>query len=333
MENMEDQISPAEGIITPQIDDNKYDSDSENQEKAGDSNERMAGKGLEEAEGEYVEGEHLEGDLVEREEEQVEEEYLGEEQKVLREGDQFIGEELEGEHTEGKEVDEQEIQYAEKQPAEVTVEEEERYVEESPPDPTAPFNFSDSKEELREPFQLRPDQLAELEQLWDLYQNYTPAYTDIDKYITEKELVYMLKSILLMTITSEQLQELIDFCVRPPHPHGHITFQQFLRMVTIRQRDFLIEDELRSALQVFDPERTGTIDREYLKDVLLIQGHKMPQKHLDNLIKEVDMSNDGTIGIEDVVGTMCIDLNKEDLMMLIASVFSNAADRVPEENV
>ncbi|XP_059061873.1 caltractin ICL1d-like [Achroia grisella] len=330
---MEDQISPAEGIITPQIDDNKYDSDSENQKKAGDSNERMAGEGLEEAEGEYVEGEHLEGDLVEREEEQVEEEYLGEEQKVLREGDQFIGEELEGEHTEGKEVDEQEIQYAEKQPAEVTVEEEERYVEEPPPDPTAPFNFSDSKEELREPFQLRPDQLAELEQLWDLYQNYTPAYTDIEKYITEKELVYMLKSILLMTITSEQLQELIDFCVRPPHPHGHITFQQFLRMVTIRQRDFLIEDELRSALQVFDPERTGTIDREYLKDVLLIQGHKMPQKPLDNLIKEVDMSNDGTIGIEDVVGTMCIDLNKEDLMMLIASVFSNAADRVPEENV
>ncbi|CAH3993658.1 unnamed protein product [Pieris brassicae] len=69
-----------------------------------------------------------------------------------------------------------------------------------------------------------------------------------------------------------------------------------------------------------DPGRTGTIDREFLKETLSKLGYKMPQKQLDNLIKEVDMSNDGTIGIEDVVGTMCIDLNKEDLLMLMASL-------------
>lgn len=228
---------------------------------------------------------------------------------------------LEATEAEGKgEKDEEQIK-EENKPEEEPIVEEDVFIEEPPPDPTAPFDFSDSKEALKEPFELRPDQLAEVEQLWDVYQNYTPAYTDIDGYITEKELVYMLKSLLLMTYTPEQLEELIAYCVRPPHAEGHITFEQFLKMVTIRQRDFEIEDELRSSLQVFDPGRTGTIDREYFREVLAKQGHKMPQKQLDNLIKEVDMSNDGTIGIEDVVGTMCIDLNKEDLMMLRASVY------------
>jgi hypothetical protein len=73
------------------------------------------------------------------------------------------------------------------------------------------------------------------------------------------------------------------------------------------------------------------VNREELKELLSTKGHKMPQKQLDNLIKEVDMSNDGTIGIEDVVGTMCIDLNKEDLQMLLASIYPNPPEESQEE--
>lgn len=225
------------------------------------------------------------------------------------------GDQLEGDQEELKAKEEQ------KPLEEELVQDEDVYVEEPPPDPAAPFDFSDSKEAMKEPFELRPEQLAEVEQLWELYQNYTPVYTDIDGYITEKELVYMLKSLFLMTFTPDQLQELIAFCVRPPHPEGHIIYEQFLKMVTIRQRDLTIEDELRSALQIFDPDKSGSMDREYIKEALAKQGNKMPQKQLDNLIKEVDMSNDGTIGIEDVIGTMCIDLNKEDLIMLRDAIF------------
>ncbi|KPJ01881.1 PREDICTED: uncharacterized protein LOC106123548 [Papilio xuthus] len=205
------------------------------------------------------------------------------------------------------------------------VEEEEQFVEEPPPDPAAPYNLTDSTEALKPPFALRHDQLAEVEQLWDVYQDYNPAYTDIDNYITEKELIYMLKALLLMTYTPEQLQELIDFCVRPPHPDGHITFEQFVKIVTIRQRAIPIEEELRLALQSLDPNKTGLIDREFFKELLSKQGHKLPPKMLENLIKEVDLSNDGTIGIEDVVGTLGIDLNKDDIAMLRAAVF-------PDEN-
>lgn len=260
-------------------------------------------EGLEEIEGEHFEGEHAFG-----------------EEGLIGEGKELVGEQLD-EELQGEEVQEEEKKEEVKAAEEEKVEEEEEgYVEEPPPDPAAPFDFSDSKEALKPPFELRPDQLAEVEQLWELYQNHTPAYSEIDGYITEKELIYMLKGLILMTYTPEQFQELIAYCVRPPHPQGHITFDQFLKMVTIRQRDFSVEDELRSALQVLDPGKTGTMDREFLKEVLSKQGHKMPQKQLDNLIKEVDMSNDGTIGIEDVVGTMCIDLNKEDLLMLLASL-------------
>ncbi|XP_026765341.2 uncharacterized protein LOC113523551 [Galleria mellonella] len=328
---MEEQAPPTENMETPclgNITDGSKLAESENQEKAGDggADEENIGEGLEEVLSEHVvEGEHIEGNQVEREHLDIEK------NAILEQRNELIGKELEGEHVEGEGGEDQEKE--EEKPSEEKVVEEERYAEEPPPDPTAPYNFSNSKEALREPFELRPDQLAEVEQLWDLYQNYTPAYTDIDNYITEKELVYMLKSILLMTVTQEQLQELIDFCVRPPHPQGHITFQQFLKVVTIRQRDFPIEEELRSALQVFDPDGTGSIDREYFKEVLAKQGYNMPQKQLDNLIKEVDMSNDGTIGIDDVVGTMCIDLNKEDLMMLMASINPNTTDEPPEENI
>lgn len=216
-----------------------------------------------------------------------------------------------------EEKDQKEV---EKETTEQEVIEDEQIMEEPPPDPTAPLNLNDSSEALKPPFELNPEQIVEVENLWELFQNYTPVYTDINNYITEKELVYLLKSLLLMTYTEEQLQELIAFCVRPPHPKGHINYDQFLRMVTIRQRDLPIEEELRSALQVLDPEKTGQIEREHLKEVLRKLGNKMPEKLLENFVKEVDMSNDGKIGIEDVVGTMGIDLNKEDLLILMSSL-------------
>lgn len=273
--------------------------------------------------------EHLNEEIVRKDDEE-EIDVVGHEQEDSLHSDKEEGMEgVKEDNDEEKQTHEQVVMEVENQKPpepEQLEEEEEGYVEEPPPDPTAPFDLSDSKEALKPPFELRPDQVAEVEQLWEVYQNYTPAYTDIDGYITEKELVYMLKSLLLMTHTPEQLQELIAFCVRPSHPQGHINYEQFLKMVTMRQRDFPVEDELRSALQVYDPGRTGLVDREYLKEVLAKQGHKMPQKQLDNLIKEVDIANDGTIGIEDVVGTMCIDLNKEDLLMLKASLYP------PEEN-
>ncbi|KAF9407504.1 hypothetical protein HW555_012494 [Spodoptera exigua] len=237
-------------------------------------------------------------------------------------GEAVVAEEGDEKHIEQEEgIEGEDVEGETTVPEGEHIEEEEQYVEEPPPDPAAPFDFSDSKEAIKAPYELRPDQLAEVEKLWELFQNHTPAYAELDGFITEKELVYMLKSLMIMTYTSEQLQELVAFCCRPPHPEGHIIYEQFLKMVTIRQRDFPIEEEIRSALQVFDPDRTGLVEREYLKEVLSKQGNKMSARNLDNLIKEVDMSNDGTIGIEDIVATMCIDLNEEDMQMLRATAY------------
>lgn len=259
-------------------------------------------------EGEKLEGEHVEGDVVEGE--ATEGEHV--------EGEQVEGEGLMGEELEGTEkVPEDELL----PPLPVEVVEEEEYEPEPPPDPAAPYDFSDSKEALKAPFELQPDQLAEVEQLWEVFQNYTPAYTDLDGYVTQKELVYMLKSLLIMTYTEEQLQELVAYCCRPPHKDGHIFYEQFLKMVTIRIRDFPVEEQIRSALQFYDPEKQGCLDREFMREVLTKQGHKMIPKLVDNLIKEVDLSNDGTIGLEDVVGTMCIDLDEDDMQLLRASVY------------
>lgn len=293
---MEDETTTAEGTETLA----GTESESGDPKKVGEEGvnlEEVAGEG-EEVGGEHIEGEHAEGE---------------EKDKVMGEGLEVMGEEMEGEHVEAEEVKTVVV--------EDIVEEEEEYVEPPPPDPKAPFDFTDSTEALKEPFALRDDQLAEIELLWSIYQDYTPSYTDIDNYITAKELFYMLKALILMTVTPEQFLEIIAYCVRPAHPEGHISFEQFKKIVTLRQRDLSAEEELRASLQIFDPDKTGSMDREHLKEVLLKQGYKMPPKQLDNLIKEVDMSNDGTIGVEDVVGTMCMDLNTEDLIMLRNAVY------------
>lgn len=282
---------------------------------------------------EVLEGEQLDGEQGEDQgewilEEMSEESLQGEgildkEPSLLGEGyeeevfeDEKVHEFGEEQHLE--EELEEEIKEAEKD-AEM-VEEEYQYVEEVI-DPAAPFNFCDSDEALKKPFQLKPDQLAEVEQLWQLFQDHTPAYNNLDGFITPKELVYMLKSIMLMTYTEEQMFELIDFCVRPPHPKGHINFDQFVKIVTLRKRDFPLEDELRACLEIMDPEKTGMVDREYLKEVVGTMGYKMPSKMLENLIKEVDMSNDGTIGIDDVIGTIMMDLNRDDINMLKTLIY------------
>lgn len=222
------------------------------------------------------------------------------------------GEELMGEH--------EEVQKEEKEPEnkiedEEMLGEEEAY-EEEVIDPAAPYGLTDSKEALKAPFELEPDQLEEVKQLWDLYQDYTPAYTNLKDYVTEVEMVYMLKCLNLHTYTPEQMFELMEFCTRPPHPEHHVEYPHFLHMVTIRQRDMPIEEEIRLALQVLDKDNDGIIDREFFREVLGERGFKMNAKMLDAFVKEVDVSNDGTIGLEDVVGTVCIDLNRDDIIML-----------------
>lgn len=224
------------------------------------------------------------------------------------------GEEMIGEHEEGKgEVKEPEKKKEIEE--EELLGEEEGYVEEVI-DPAAPFALTDSKEALKAPFELRPDQLEEVKALWDSYQDYTPAYTDLKDYVTEVEMVYMLKCLNLQTYTPEQMFELMEFCTRPPHPEHHVEYPHFLHMITIRQRDMPVEEELRLALEVLDPDHDGIIDREFFRETLSEHGFKMSSKLLDTFIKEVDVSNDGTIGLEDVVGTVCIDLNREDIIML-----------------
>ncbi|KAI5634345.1 hypothetical protein NE865_12959 [Phthorimaea operculella] len=155
------------------------------------------------------------------------------------------------------------------------------------------------------------------------------AYTDLDQFITPKELVYMLKALNLHTHTPEQMMELIEFCVRPPHPDNHVNFDQFVWIVTIRQRDMPVEEEIRLALEAFDPENTGLIDREYLREYLRDHGKKM--KTVDMFIREVDMTNDGNLGREDIVSTICVDLNRDEIETLLNKIYP--PEEAPEDNV
>ncbi|GBP03672.1 Calmodulin-like protein 1 [Eumeta japonica] len=278
-------------------------------------------------EAQHVEGEHNEPKSISEAESNVV--FEGEQ----LEGEQMEGEQLEGEQLEGEQfMEEQEVKEKVKIEEEAVVEEDEIKSETLIPlDPAAPLNLTDSKELLREPFELRPDQVVEIEQLWEVFQDYTPAYTDIQGYITEAELVYMLKALLLMTYTTEQMRELTEFCVRPPNPHGHISYEQFLNIVTLRQRDYAIEEELKNALKVLDPNNTGKIDRDYFRYVVGELGEKMLPKILNKFLAEVDLNNDGELGFEDIYGTMCNDLGQDDIERLKKALITPVKEEVEEE--
>lgn len=239
------------------------------------------------------------------------------------------GEEMIGEHEEAK-GEEKEPEKKKEIEEEEMLGEEEGFMEEVI-DPAAPYGLTDSKEALKAPFELRPDQLEEVKELWDIYQDYTPAYTDLKDYVTEVEMVYMLKCLNLQTFTPEQMFELMEFCTRPPHSEHHVEYPHFLHMVTIRQRDMPIEEEIRLALGVLDKDNDAIIDREFFRETLAERGYKLNAKMLDAFVKEVDVSNDGTIGLEDVVGTICIDLNRDDIIMLQNQI--NPPEVIDEEKL
>jgi len=65
------------------------------------------------------------------------------------------------------------------------------------------------------------------------------------------------------------------------------------------------QEEIRESFNVFDRDGTGRISAAELRHVLTNIGEKLSEQEVDEMIREVDVDNDGQIAYEDMVRLMC----------------------------
>jgi len=64
-------------------------------------------------------------------------------------------------------------------------------------------------------------------------------------------------------------------------------------------------EEVREAFSVFDRDGTGSISVVELRHIMTNLGEKLTDQEVNDLIKEIDVDNDGQIMYADVVRLMC----------------------------
>ena len=117
------------------------------------------------------------------------------------------------------------------------------------------------------------------------------------------------------SITAQELQDFfikighnpskkqIDKMIKEVHDgdtnNKDIDFNTFLRIVTKRMRDVDTEEELIESFKIFDPDGTGLISIEDLKNILLEYGdlNLLPDE-LEDVIADADEDNHGFINYE-----------------------------------
>jgi calcium-dependent protein kinase len=89
--------------------------------------------------------------------------------------------------------------------------------------------------------------------------------------------------------------------------NGYIDYTEFLAGC-MRSKIYLKEDHLRSAFEYFDIDQSGTITVEELKKVLSNDEMGIPEREIEELIREVDKDNDNQIDYNEFLEMMKKDL-------------------------
>jgi len=82
---------------------------------------------------------------------------------------------------------------------------------------------------------------------------------------------------------------------------GSIDFEEFLKMMstTVQAQDFA--HETRAAFDVFDKDGSGTISADELRQVMRSLGENLTDREIDEMIREADKDDNGTIDYEEFV--------------------------------
>ncbi|KAK5078157.1 Mitochondrial group I intron splicing factor ccm1 [Lithohypha guttulata] len=131
-------------------------------------------------------------------------------------------------------------------------------------------------------------------------QSFRDVFSLFDKdgsgSISTNELGDVMKS-LGQNPTAEELQDMVNE-VDIDHS-GSIEFTEFMTMMatTIQPKDFA--EETKAAFRVFDKDGSGTISAKELRAVMKSLGEDLTDDEIDEMIKEADKDNSGSIDYEE----------------------------------
>ena len=80
---------------------------------------------------------------------------------------------------------------------------------------------------------------------------------------------------------------------------GYIEFNEFLQLITTHMKEPYTKEELQEAFNIFDEDKSGTINAAELKNVLMQTGDKMKASEIDEIIQEADTNGDGVLDINE----------------------------------
>ncbi|KAK3093112.1 hypothetical protein FSP39_011207 [Pinctada imbricata] len=82
---------------------------------------------------------------------------------------------------------------------------------------------------------------------------------------------------------------------------GEIDFPEFVTMMAKKMMEGDLENEIREAFTLFDTDRSGSITKDELYNVIMNHGHKFTDEEAKQLISEADKDGDGRVNYEGMV--------------------------------
>eukprot|EP00475_Leptophrys_vorax_P012982 TRINITY_DN1935_c0_g1_i1.p2 TRINITY_DN1935_c0_g1~~TRINITY_DN1935_c0_g1_i1.p2 ORF type:complete len:148 (+),score=50.35 TRINITY_DN1935_c0_g1_i1:107-550(+) len=142
---------------------------------------------------------------------------------------------------------------------------------------------------------LTEDQLAEYKEAFSLFD------TDGSGQIDQQELEKLFQR-LGKAPSKEQLKAMI--AKADIDGDGQISFEEFCRMMSKKDKFVTFETELKEAFSVFDKDGNGSISAQELLKVMTELGEKISLEEIDLMINEADLDGDGQMDFNEFVRIM-----------------------------
>merc|ERR1712087_157092 len=121
---------------------------------------------------------------------------------------------------------------------------------------------------------------------------------DGDGTISEKELGTVMRA-LGLNPTEEELTQMVQEV--DTDGNGEVDFDESCSMMIRRMEDEDGDEEILEAFQVIDRDGDGFISEADLKDLMTNLGEKVTEEELKDMIREVDLDNDGQVSFAEFV--------------------------------
>ena len=125
----------------------------------------------------------------------------------------------------------------------------------------------------------------------DLLELFQQFDTNGDGVLSKEEILNGYKTLMPFEDAEKEVERIMNEV--DIDKNGTIDYNEFV-LATINKQKLLNKEKLEATFKMFDKDGNGTISADEIKSVL---GKAVNEKILDDMIKEVDMNNDGEISL------------------------------------